>query len=242
MPSLASAQANFIATIKMGPNTLEPSLFAGPIDRIMLGLKAHANTISHARLVALEETFPLTRQALGDERFNQLSRTYAETAVARACDNNGIGAPFPDFLRSSRAETATIDLAAVEWAWLQSYHAADAKALAVTDLTGLAEVALLAIPVARHPSAQVVPINAPLAAELEGLAGQWPAAVLVVRPDIEVQLVPIDCVQLSLLTLANQKKCTLGNLIALALEQAGEQAPLEPILHLISAGALVKAG
>jgi hypothetical protein len=30
--------------------------------------------------------------------------------------------------------------------------------------------------------------------------------------------------------------------LAVALEQAGEQAQLEPILHLIGAGALVKTG
>ena len=65
MLSLKAAQANFIATINDGPDALDHSLFDGPIDRVMLGLKAHANTISHARLVALEETFPLTRQALG---------------------------------------------------------------------------------------------------------------------------------------------------------------------------------
>jgi hypothetical protein len=39
-----------------------------------------------------------------------------------------------------------------------------------------------------------------------------------------------------------EKNAVLGNLLAIAIEQAGEQAPLEPIFHLISAGALIKAG
>ena len=67
MFSLEAAQANFIATINHGPAALDHTLFDGPLERVLLGLKAHANTISHARLVALEESFPLTRQALGDE-------------------------------------------------------------------------------------------------------------------------------------------------------------------------------
>ncbi|HMS22082.1 MAG TPA: DNA-binding domain-containing protein [Sphingorhabdus sp.] len=98
MPSLSDAQRNFIATLNEGPDTLDPALFAGAPERVLLGLKAHANTISHARLVALEESFPLTRGEMGEERFNTLSREYVETAPAKASDLAHIGrhfAPFP---------------------------------------------------------------------------------------------------------------------------------------------------
>jgi hypothetical protein len=236
MPSLANAQTNFIDTINDGPDRLDPKLFAGPTDRVLLGLKAHANTISHARIVALEETFPLTRQHLGEAAFNTLARDFVETATARASDANRIGLGFPDYL----SDASTAELARIEWAWLESYHATEADSLSLTDLGGLSETALLALPVAPHPSTRIVDISAPIAAALNELAGQQPAAILCVRPGAEVRLVPLDTVQRAVFAASAGKNATFGNLLGIALEQAGEQAPLEPILHLIGAGALVR--
>jgi hypothetical protein len=242
MLSLPDAQDNFVDTINHGPDRLEPALFAGPQDRILLGLKAHANTISHARLVALEETFPLVRQEIGEAAFNRISRDYIDSGQARAADGNQLGKGFAAFLQNQPVDAAIADLAAIEWAWLESYHAADAVALCVADLGQIDEIALLAMRIARHPSVRPVAITAPLACALDELAGMQPLAIMTVRPDAEVRLVPLDSHQSVLLALAAQENCTLGNLLAFAFEQAGEQAPLEPLLHLIGAGALVKAG
>ena len=236
-PSLSDAQANFIDTINDGPDKLDPALFAGPPDRILLGLKAHAYTISHARIVALEETFPLIRQHLGDAAFNALARDFVETETAKASDANLIGFGFPACL----GDPATRELAQIEWAWLESYHAAEAVPLTLGDLAAHDQAALLALAVAPHPSARIVAVTAPIASALQELAGQQPAAILCVRPHAEVRLLPLDAVQLAAFVASAQKNTLLGNLLAAALEQAGEQAPLEPILHLIGAGALVNS-
>lgn len=238
MSSLAEAQTNFIDTINNGPDRLDPTLFAGPPDRILLGLKAHANTVTHARIVALEETFPLTRRHLGDTAFNAIARDFVEMKTARASNANRIGLGFPDCL----SDPATRELAQIEWAWLESYHAAEATPLALGDLAALDEAALLALAIAPHPSARIVAVSAPIASALQELAGQQPAAMLSVRPDAEVLLLALDAIQLAVFAASVQKSASLGNLLAAALEQAGEQAPLEPILHLIGAGALIKAG
>lgn len=238
MLSFADAQTNFIDTINDGPDWLDPMLFAGPPDRIILGLKAHANTASHARIVALEETFPLTRQHLGEAAFNTFARAFAETFVARACDASRIGLRFPGFLE----DPATREIAQIEWAWLESYHAAEADALTVADFGGLSEGALLNMCVRLHPSARTVELSLPIAAVLSELAGTQPATILCVRPDADVRLVPLDAVQSAVLAAASTENTTIGNLLAIVIEQAGEQVQLEPILHLIGAGALVKAG
>jgi hypothetical protein len=242
MLTLAEAQTNFVETINDGPDRLDPALFAGPVDRVLLGLKAHANTISHARLVALEETFPLTREELGTEAFNRLSRDYCEMPEARAYAANHIGKRFPDFLANRSTGADISDLAAIEWAWLESYNAADADALNAADLAGLDEAALLNLPIAQHPSARTVAVHAPLASAMGELAGQQLTAILTVRPEADVCLVPLDPLQSELFARAAQENFTLGNLLAIALEQADEQAPLEPILHLVGAGALIKSG
>jgi hypothetical protein len=242
MHSLEAAQANFIATINNGPVVLDPALFDGPIDRVLLGLKAHANTISHARLVALEQTFPLTQEALGGEQFNRLARHYVETPAARACDANVIGQPFPHFLTTSPTDPAIAELANIEWAWLESYHAAEASPLSPADLTELDEASLLALPVALHPSARLLPIAHPLAEPLGELSGLRTFAILTLRPEAEVRLVPLDPTQVAILRAAQQKDATLGNLLSAAIEQVNNTDPAEPVMQLIGAGALVKKG
>lgn len=240
MLSLPDAQTNFIDTLCDGPDRLNPALFSGPADRILLGLKAHANTISHARLVALEDTFPLTRELIGEAAFNELSREYIDMAPARAKDSNRIGEHFPIFLHEFPVNESAAQLAAIEWAWLESYHAADAVALSAADLINLDEEALLSMPIAAHPSANSVLLSAPLASALEDLQKLHPHCVLAVRPESEVRLVALTSNQAALLGRASQENCTMGNLLALAFEVPGEQAPLEPILHLIGAGALIR--
>ena len=105
MHSLANTQANVIDTINNGPDMLDPSLFAGPRDRILLGLKAHANTINYARILALEETFPRTRQEMGEAAFNKLVRDFVETDTAKASDTNRIGSSFPSILTNCDVRT-----------------------------------------------------------------------------------------------------------------------------------------
>jgi hypothetical protein len=238
MSSLADTQINFIDTINVGPDRLDPMLFAGPPDRVLLALKAHANTITHARIVALEETFPLTRQHLGEAVFNTLVREFVETDAARASDANRIGLKFPEHL----GDAATTELAQIEWAWLESYHAAEAVPLMLADLGGLDEAALLALAVLPHPSARVVTITAPITSQLDELAGTQPTAILTLRPDAEVRLLALDALQLAIFKAAAQKNATLGNLLEVAIEIAGETASLGPVMDLIGAGALVKTG
>jgi hypothetical protein len=318
MHMLEAAQANFVATINQGPDALDPTLFAGPINRVLLGLKAHANTINHARLVALEDSFPLTRQEMGEAAFNTLSRDYVETDEARACDSNSIGRHFADFLTTAlntveiqhptspfphivisakagihhrahsfhqsalsklnaqvmdsrlrgndeglginvlnseselplgnaspcrvegrRNEASITDLATIEWAWLEAYHAADAKPLLLETIGAMGEAALLDLQVAAHPAMRLVALTAPLSAALSDVAtdGQ-PHAILIVRPEAEVRLVALDAA-----TTALVEKCatpvTIGNLLGLAAEQLGMTDPSGPVLTLIGAGALV---
>jgi Putative DNA-binding domain len=241
MHSFDRLQANFIATINNGPDALDHKHFTGPIDRVLLGMKAHANTISHARLVALEETFPLTRQAMGDTGFNNLSREFIETKAARASDNNGIGRGFSGYLRRSGSAPEIEDLAAIEWAWLESYHASDAKALELCDIAGMPQDQLLGLLVHTHPSAHIVSLTAPLHAILAEVAAILPnpVAILSVRPNAEVKLVPLGEIETAVFAKA-QKNTTIGNLLTCVAEHHEVTDPIGPIMTLLGAGALVE--
>jgi hypothetical protein len=233
-------QNDFIQTINEGPDALNPELFSGPIGRVLLGLKAHANTISHARLVALEQTFPLTRNAMGDARFNALCRDYCETEQARSASNNQIGESFADFLESQNVAVENNDLCRIEWAALECYHAPEYAHLTMETIGTLNETDMLNLPISPNPSARLVWLQAPLSAELAELnAEENAAAILIVRPQAAVRYVPL-CSTTAEIFEASKKCETMGNLLSFALELNHEEGQLEPLLLLIGAGALIR--
>ncbi|WP_428628414.1 putative DNA-binding domain-containing protein [Sphingopyxis sp.] len=223
-------QAAIAATLLRGPGQLPPGVFAGDPAAVLRGLRVHANTISHARLVALEATFPRTREHMGAGEFNRVSRAFIDVGGAQGRSSALIGAGFPDWL----ADPLVADLARVEWAWLESYHAADAPALALADLTGLDEAALLALVVRRHPAMRVVTLTRAAAPLLDRVFAHDVRALLVTRPDAEVRLFAIDAADAAVLDMAREF-LPLGNLIGhLAEHHPGGGAA---IAALIGAGA-----
>jgi hypothetical protein len=206
---LEQGQAAIAATLLRGPDHLPPGLFAGDDNAVLRGLRVHANTISHARLVALEESFPRTRDHLGEAEFNRLSRAFVEQGGAQGRSLTDIGAGFPDWLADPRAA----DLARIEWLWLESYHAAEAPALALADLAGCDEAALLALRVRRHPAARALILASDAAPRVDPAFAAGTAALLIARPDAEVRLFATGAAEAALLAGADNI-FTLGNLIA----------------------------
>lgn len=235
---LETGQNNFIDTINQGPNALDPSLFEGPIDRVMLGLKAHANTISHARLIALEETFPMTREAMGEDIFNDLTREYIELDHVKIYDNSQLGIGFENFIRPI-CDPQIADLSAIEWAWLNSYNAAEASPLSLEQLSQFDEETLMAQNVTLHPAVQIITLEADLADPLDELREIMdnPHSILLTRPDTGVKLLPIDAIAARLIK-ESKTTITMGNLLTIATEWGDMNNPLQPMLTIIGAGAL----
>lgn len=230
---LKQGQAAIAATMLRGPDHLPPGLFAGDDNAVLRGLRVHANTISHAGLVALEESFPRTRDHLGEAEFNRLSRAFVEQGGAQGRSLTDIGAGFPDWLADPRAA----DLARIEWLWLESYHAAEAPALALADLAGCDEAALLALRVRRHPAARALILASDAAPRVDPAFAAGTAALLIARPDAEVRLFATGAAEAALLAGADNI-FTLGNLIADLAEDYPDGGAA--IAALIDAGAFEK--
>ncbi len=243
MDDLLEGQARFIAVLQQGPSAFPEGLFADAPDRALLGLKAHANTISHARLVALEETYPRTREHLGEPEFNALSRTFIERPDVRRRKLMGLGEGLAEYLADQTHDAAAVDLARIEWAWLQSYHSPEAQALELADLAGLDEQGLLDLGLALHPSMRIVETHAALRAlmpELAESAAPEMRYLLITRPAHEVLLHPLAPLSANLV-MQTQFPATMGNLLAQAIERAGEAEALPAVFALVGAGALVRS-
>ena len=240
MPSLADSQARVVACLQQGPAHFPADLFAQSKERALLGLKAHANTISHARLVALEQAYPRVHEHIGHKAFHALSRAYIEQDSILACDINGLPSAFPAFLANQGCDAGTIDLARIEWAWLDSYHSAEAEPLALGDIAGLAEPELLALPLAAHPAMRLIPLSAPLSPALPELAASDPAALMIVRPQAQVLFHPLDATEQAIATRIAACK-TMGNLLDHALELGNDATAMQQIVMLVQAGALTQS-
>lgn len=224
LPELQTAIAR---ALRHGPEAVPWSAFAGAPGRVLLGFKVHANTVSHGRLVALEDSFPRLRMALGEARFNRLSRSFIETGGGKDEPLATIGRDFAGFMAARRVAAALIALARVEWAWLEAWRAADARALGLADLAGLDQAALLALPVRRHPAVRLVAVLARTRILLGlGKTGQ----VLVTRPDNEVLLTPAGRDLAALFNALEQPVC-LGDLLTLPLRD-----PLAALHAALAAG------
>lgn len=244
MADLADDQARFIAVLQQGPAAFPDGLFADHPDRVLLGLKAHANTISHARLIALEDSFLRTRQAMGQDAFNLVSRDFIELPDVRTSKLVQIGEGFAAFLAATDADQAHCDLAQIEWAWLQAYHAADAAPMLLADLAGLDEAGLLDLPIIPHPASRLVPVQSDIRAllpELEGSSAPDARHLLITRPDAEVLLHPLSALQADLAARAGNLAC-MRNLLSAAIEDADEAEALPAIFALIEAGMLARPG
>lgn len=244
MSDLAADQARFIAVLQQGPQAFPAGLFADDPARVLLGLKAHANTISHARLVALEDTYPRTRGHMGHDAFNAVSRVFIDQPETRARKPMQIGQGFAAFVAEHCADAAACDLATIEWAWLQSYHAADADALQLADLAGLDEAALLDLPLARLPAARLLAVQGDIAVLLPELAGATPPDarhLLITRPDAEVVIRPLTALQADLAA-RMKKSAAMRNLLSAAIETGNEAEALPAIFALIEAGMLAQPG
>jgi len=251
MPALDHVQSAMMQALDHGPDHLPAGLFAGSAAQILSGMKVHANTISHARLVALEDTFPRTLALMGHDQFNEHSRLYLEHPGVTARILARIGEGFVAWLDScgeanSEWGRAAVDLARFEWHWLKAYHAGDAPPLRLADLAGIDTDTLMDIPVRAHPAASAgvfdSTVHTALREEVPGIADAQ--AILLTRPDAEVLVSPASAAMCTIFGLA-QKSATIGNLLASCSEpdckdrvSAGDFMPA--LIALLEAGALIR--
>lgn len=247
MPSLDVLQRTMMMALDHGPDHLPGGLFTGGRLAGLRGMKVHANTISHARLIALEETFPRTLAHIGHAKFNTYSRQYLEWSGVAALPLALIGQYFPDFLVAASEPPATTDQAVFEWAWLESYHAVEAVPLALGDLAGIDEASLMNVPLVRHPAAQVLRLD-PFV--IDALGDENPAvrdaiAIILVRPHAEV-LISSATAAMAEIFENLREPTSICNLLAGPYEPAGEgqgqpDEILPALISLIEAGTITKA-
>jgi len=140
-----------------------------------------------ALIGALEARYPVVRRRTGDDFFRGMAGAYVAAEKPRSPILIDYGATFADFVAGfpPAAEIAYLaDVARLENAWVEAYHAAEADPLGLDALAAIAPEALATLRFA-HPAASIWAASqgdsAPRPPEI------WAAeAALVTRPDADV--------------------------------------------------------
>jgi hypothetical protein len=160
----------------------------------------YRNNVVHGLVNALEARFPVTSRLVGKAFFRSMARVYAATHLPRTPLLTQYGDDFPGFI-ADFAPAASVpylpDVARLERAWSQAFHAAEAVSVDAEWLARLRPDELAASRMRLHPSLRLLRSPYPLATiwSAHQTAGDvkppasWEAEdVLVVRPQAEVRI------------------------------------------------------
>jgi hypothetical protein len=158
----------------------------------------YRNNVAVGLIGALEARYPAARRIAGADAFRALARAFIRTSKPRSPVMIAYGDDFPEFLAGCDGVTLSLaDVARLENAWVESYHAEDEVTAVVADLAALSPNSLPEARIAFHPAARLLRFSTPAAsiwAAAQGCAVlAEPVAdvaedALVTRPDADVSV------------------------------------------------------
>ena len=211
-PDLSTLQADFRATVLADTNAdgAEPK----PPEALLAAVNAngipperrlaiHRNHFATTLVDSLGGVFEATRALLGPEFFDAFAKRYVRAHPPSAPGLFEYGGAFPDALANTPGladHGYVIDVARLEWAMHESFHAPAAPALQPTRLTALPADQIGDAILKAHPTVRLIQATFPVHALWRGaldnavdgamLQGE-PAHLILSRPNLDVELEPL---------------------------------------------------
>jgi hypothetical protein len=205
MQSLAEQQRSFAAAL-IDPTLPTPAGLVGPDGKpSSQRFAVYRNNVVVGLAQTLKDAYPAVHRIVGSEFFHALARAYVVGDLPRSPMMFDYGAGLPDFI--GRFEPASVlpylaDVARIERAWTEAYHAAEASPIGLSAFAEIASDRLAAVTLVLHPSVRIVRSRFPaLTIWQMNVDGGVPGPVdlaaggenaLVVRPEtgVEVRSIP----------------------------------------------------
>ncbi len=232
MGTLARLQKRFLAAVvDAREDGAVRDIRAGRIAAAQSLAIYRANLLANWR-AALADTFPVVERLVGEAFFGEAARRYAGEHRSASGDLHAFGRHFPVFLDAypyARELPWLGDIARLEWAWHEAFHAADAPGLDFAALARVPEEDQGRVRFELHPSVRLVESRYPVLAIWEanqpGRDGtpdrlEGAEAVLVHRPGADVVLRRLEGAD-ALLVRAVQR----GEALEAAAQSAGQADP-----------------
>ncbi|WP_417581730.1 DNA-binding domain-containing protein [Pelagibacterium sp.] len=168
-----------------------------------LRFAVYRNNVHVSLVGALGKGFPVIRLLVGEEFFTAMSRVFVGQTKPSSPLLFQYGASFADFIQDFGPAASLpylADIARLEYAWTQAYHAADDPVITTGELGQLTPHGLLERRPKLHPATTLVtspfPIGSIWEAHQAGHPGKLPSGtaetVLITRPllDVVVTILP----------------------------------------------------
>jgi putative DNA-binding protein len=185
----------------LDPDLATPAVVAGPKSKAAVKRSnVYRNNVTDSLINALAATFPATLRITGVDFFRAMARFYVRATPPTSPLLFDYGWDFPDFIeRYEYAQSVPWikDVARIERAWLDAYHAADAELLTPHDLAAIPSERLPNAVLKPHPATRVIrsrfsAVTAFTASRSDGPPKQIevvePEDALLTRPALEVEV------------------------------------------------------
>ncbi len=199
--ALHKLQADFTAALRDPDRPPPAAIRATSAAQCRARFNIYRNNMHASLAAALESRFPVIRRLVGDEFFRAMALVFVQQRPPSSPVLARYGAGFAAFLDAFepvRDLPYLPDIARLEWARNEAYHAADAPAAGIADLAALPETALPMARLRLHPALRLVLSEYPIVslwqtnshdAEVRPLGADAPGeTALVTRPLLEVQV------------------------------------------------------
>jgi hypothetical protein len=211
----------------------------------------YRNNVVFSLVEALRDSFPATGRIVGGEFFTSLARAYVLAHPPCSPILLQYGKGFPDFIARFAAAAPLPylpDVARIEWAWIEAYHAVDAAPLGAAAFDGVENDRLARISLTTHPSLRIVRSSFPaLTIWRMNVGDGLPMAVdlaaggedaLIIRPvaDVEVRCMPLGGAEF-IRALADGRSVVEATALAIAADQCFDLSA--NLAELVDAGAFV---
>lgn len=161
--------------------TREPARFAARVRSTGLPgaarLQVYQNNVFISLAQALADVYPVVERLVGEEFFHQSARAFIRRCPSRSGNLHDFGRELAMFLRGlpdARHLPYLGDVAALEWAYHEVFHAADAAPLDVERLAQVSEDAQDRLRFRLHPATRLVASGFPVLAIWEANLGDEP--------------------------------------------------------------------
>lgn len=194
-PGYAAAMAAGL----LDPDQAVPGTLSAPKGKSAVKRYAvYRNNVTVSLINALAASFPATCRITGPDFFRAMARFHVRATPPSSPLLFEYGRDFPDFIERyefARSMPWLADVARLERAWLDAYHAADMEPLAPETLASVPPARLADVVFTPHPAARIVRSRFPAVTIFAANRSHSPVArieatgpedALVTRPGLEV--------------------------------------------------------
>ncbi|MHC2276485.1 hypothetical protein ACVME8_003096 [Bradyrhizobium diazoefficiens] len=248
-PELHTSYAAAFAPALLDPGGQVPSIVTGPCGKSAVKCyNVYRNNVTVSLIDVLTSIYPAVQRLTGADFFRAMARFHVRETPPTSPLLFDYGRDFPAFIEGYQHAQSLpwlADVARIERAWLDAYHAADSTPLLPSALATIPQDRLASLVFTLHPATRVVRSSfaavtifaANRGADSAGaIDASVPEDALITRPDVDVAvqlLPPGGAVFLTCL----MSRCMLAEATAAALEDAPDFDLATNIAGLFEAGA-----